>query len=695
MLKRWRQFVAGALLATVVVGCADGGRGSSGFDLSEALLIQRVVSTQQCESRDALTFCPADQAMPATPTPVGATPTPPANPTPTATAIALQRVDTGVAHGTTIACTRVHASDPCRLTFSFQASGFAAPTAFRVASQVRPPATTWSVGPLPVFGSGDAPPRYDAPLVIDVPNEVRDLKIRFAVLVLPSSDDTLPARLDTLGASGADFAFVTPELDLEVITSEPLPTQTITLTPTVSATGSPAATPTATPSAAARGPSISYFGIARADSAPVAPSDFDDQGRPVFVRPFGSGFSLIVEGHAGAAHAPIGLDAFNPDGAPDLQLIVSQPLGDGSLSVCDDKPPQQGGVPATVPFAFSDSPSTIDALNDLGCRVDDGTGAARARIDGTSACTTNSQGDFAFVDQSSQAQFCLPIAAPWAFVPGDTIVAARLADRQGNLGPAREIVVRNAGAANPTATRTRRGTRTPTAASTATQAPTGTPTDGPSPTPSASATQPTQTPTATAQPDEDGPVVTFLGLSHADDKPFRTSEFDSAGRPRFHLPFGYGVNLVLEGKPGPNRRPPGSNAFSDTAAPDAQIILSQPLGDGSAAVCDTMQPHIGGVPGTVPLVFADDATAVATLNDLGCRIDDGTGRPLGRSANQACTTDGSGEFLFVDSTTTVQFCMPVAKAWRFAVGDTIIAARLRDTAGHVGPRREIVVRVDE
>jgi hypothetical protein len=50
-------------------------------------------------------------------------------------------------------------------------------------------------------------------------------------------------------------------------------------------------------------------------------------------------------------------------------------------------------------------------------------------------------------------------------------------------------------------------------------------------------------------------------------------------------------------------------------------------------------------------------------------------------------------YAFVEPTSTVQYCLPIARAWSFAAGDTVVAARVRDVDGRLGPAREIVVRV--
>jgi len=53
------------LVGGTLTACA-GGRGSSGFDISENAAIGRVINTQQCVDHQGLTICPADYA--ATPT---------------------------------------------------------------------------------------------------------------------------------------------------------------------------------------------------------------------------------------------------------------------------------------------------------------------------------------------------------------------------------------------------------------------------------------------------------------------------------------------------------------------------------------------------------------------------------------------------------------------------------------------------
>lgn len=196
---------------------------------------------------------------------------------------------------------------------------------------------------------------------------------------------------------------------------------------------------------AAEGPFISALTLARADDIIVDPVDLDEIGRPVYVRPFGSGFSLIVEGKIGPSGAEVAHEVFetapfDPADRPDIQMIVSSPLGDGSAAVCDTADDPIGGVPAADPFAFHERQGITDVINEMSCRVNGG-----ARTNGRDACTVSQRGNdfgFAFVSEESAVQYCLPFARAWALPGGDTVIAVRLLDMLGNPGEIGEIVVR-------------------------------------------------------------------------------------------------------------------------------------------------------------------------------------------------------------------------------------------------------------
>jgi hypothetical protein len=125
----------------------------------------------------------------------------------------------------------------------------------------------------------------------------------------------------------------------------------------------------------------------------------------------------------------------SPAGRPDLQLLSSRALGDGSPAVCDNSFPNEGGVPAVQPPDFAVEQAVSDALNDFGCRF---------RVFGEPgfACTQDNNGNFRFAGQATTVQFCSLVNDAVTFPSGDTVLTVRLRDTAGNVGPATEIVVR-------------------------------------------------------------------------------------------------------------------------------------------------------------------------------------------------------------------------------------------------------------
>ncbi len=197
----------------------------------------------------------------------------------------------------------------------------------------------------------------------------------------------------------------------------------------------PTPTPTAVPPPQSVGPEITHLGVATADDRPLQPDATDVMGRPVFVRPFGQGMTLVVEARRGQSASPVGTSTFSDAGAlPDLQVLVSRPLGDGGGAVCEGNG-RTGGIPAVPSLDFPADAATAAAINDLGCRAFD------SGVPPTNACTRKAP-LFGTVSDSSEIQFCIPVAKAWAFPVGDTVVAARVRDKAGNIGPVREIVVR-------------------------------------------------------------------------------------------------------------------------------------------------------------------------------------------------------------------------------------------------------------
>lgn len=267
-----------------------------------------------------------------------------------------------------------------------------------------------------------------------------------AALVAGCGDDSDPARptptapLPTASATAPPTATATAPPPTEAATATRTASAIPTATVTSTVTDTPTITPTPTPTATPVPPEIVVFGVARADDLVQPPDAVDDAGRAVYFRAQGQGMSLFVEARRGSARLED--STYDPAGtATGVELLTSRPLGDGSPAVCDYDPPLIGGVPGFDPPLFSDEPAVRDAVNDLGCRFNDGTGAPRGRT-ATAACTRDAGALYDFTDPRSELQFCLPIAKAWAFPPGDTVVAARVRDVFGRVSAVREIVIR-------------------------------------------------------------------------------------------------------------------------------------------------------------------------------------------------------------------------------------------------------------
>ena len=201
-------------------------------------------------------------------------------------------------------------------------------------------------------------------------------------------------------------------------------------------------TPHATPTPGS-GPVITFIGITRADDTLVPATGQTADGLPIFSRPTGSGFRLVIEAKPGRSGAAVGRSAFQGDASmfPDLQIEVSHPLGNGSTAVCDNSHEMPGGVPAIDPPSFDSTPGNINAVNDLGCRFNDGQGHPMG-VDASAACVLFPTGEYHFVNADSTLQFCGFITGVLAFPAGDTVVTVRVRDVNGNLGSQSQFVIR-------------------------------------------------------------------------------------------------------------------------------------------------------------------------------------------------------------------------------------------------------------
>ena len=189
-----------------------------------------------------------------------------------------------------------------------------------------------------------------------------------------------------------------------------------------------------------------------------------------------------------------------------------------------------------------------------------------------------------------------------------------------------------------------------------------------------------------------GPVVTHAGIVRADGRRVDPVGKTAQGVPIYQHPVGSGFMIVVEGKEGVSNVEVGRSIFrynedDPSLRPDIEIQVDRPLGDGSPAVCDARRPNIGGIPAIDPPNFAEnDARISATLNDLSCRFETFI------ESNASCTLNTYGDFEFLNKDTKVQFCLVVARSWRFPQGDTLVSVRLRDTDGNPGPVSRFVLR---
>jgi len=204
---------------------------------------------------------------------------------------------------------------------------------------------------------------------------------------------------------------------------------------------------------------------------------------------------------------------------------------------------------------------------------------------------------------------------------------------------------------------------------------------------------PTRTPTATP-PIAPGPHITYFGIASASNRLYEPIASEN-GVAVYQQPAGLGRGffIVIEARAGGSGISPGITQFTSEpgARPDLQILASRDLGSGeglgSAAVCDTAPPNVGGVPGFNPPDFNPSSAVTDALNDFGCRFANNTFDP--------CLFGDDDNPRFANPTTTVQFCSDgtVARALEFPKGDTLLVVQWRDFGGNIGTPARIIIRV--
>jgi hypothetical protein len=213
----------------------------------------------------------------------------------------------------------------------------------------------------------------------------------------------------------------------------------------------------------------------------------------------------------------------------------------------------------------------------------------------------------------------------------------------------------------------------------------------PEPTPAPLRTRPTGTGKEARKGEVIGPQITFFGAARADGTRVEPQSVDKDGVPTYLSSAGSGFMLVVEGKPGESSLEVSRRVFAyvpndPKVRPDLEIESSRDLGNGSPQVCDRQRPNIGGIPGVNPPSFAETERISNAINDFSCRFETFI------ESESSCTLSPSGDYAFLNPQTTTQFCMIVAKAYAFPVGDTLLSVRLRDADGNPGPVKQMRIR---
>ena len=188
-----------------------------------------------------------------------------------------------------------------------------------------------------------------------------------------------------------------------------------------------------------------------------------------------------------------------------------------------------------------------------------------------------------------------------------------------------------------------------------------------------------------------GEEITFFGAVRADGSKVQPESVDKNGIPTYVTAAGSGFMIVVEAKPGRSGHEVARRVFAHvpddpTVRPDLEIEANRDLGDGSSEVCDRRKPKIGGIPGINPQSFAETQRISDALNDFSCRFETFI------ESDSSCTLDVTGDYAFMNKESTTQFCVIVARAYSFPVGDTLLSVRVRDVDGNPGPVKQMRIR---
>jgi hypothetical protein len=209
-------------------------------------------------------------------------------------------------------------------------------------------------------------------------------------------------------------------------------------------------------------------------------------------------------------------------------------------------------------------------------------------------------------------------------------------------------------------------------------------------------------------PADAGPRVGYVGAINQDGCPFcceflcrltptPTPIIDSLGREVLLRTTGTFL-LAIEGRRGSSNIDPGGNNLPvDDDRGDLQILINHSTGEpnsagfGSTEICDKGPPPtpFGGVPGIDPPDLSNMSPAVtAAIQDMACRF-----TVIENDPTKACTRVQNGDFGFLGTSTRKQYCYQVPLSGEFQAGDNAVTIQLRDLAGNLGPKKEVVIRV--
>jgi hypothetical protein len=195
--------VALGLLALTLTACS-GGSGSSGFDaaFTESAAIKRALAEGRCvtpETKKPI-ICPADVTLP----PGG-----------------LGSVELGLDQANKVPCSAAGGTR-CSLVLPFMPEGLPLTATYRVAVRAVDPIGSWRISAAPLENGVPSMPDFDGTVSVDVPSQPMPgspdapVRAQLAVLVYLTAPTSVPAEVETLAASGADFAYVTKELSLQI-----------------------------------------------------------------------------------------------------------------------------------------------------------------------------------------------------------------------------------------------------------------------------------------------------------------------------------------------------------------------------------------------------------------------------------------------------------------------------------------------